>query len=96
MANRNKGWAKLNRMKQMEANKSRGQIEKQVLEDGTFFKFNLLPAKRLKKGWNARNDRRRERLAIEEMARQKKMPRGDRRRATLARKPRRPAVAEGV
>lgn len=88
MANRNKGWSKLNHRKQMEANKSRGQIEKWVLEDGTFFKFNLLPAKRLRKGWNVRNEKKQQRIAIAQIAQKERMSRRGKRAAMFNRYPR--------
>lgn len=84
MANRQKGWDKLNRMKQMEANKSRGKVEKVVTREGEFLFFMLTPAKRLVKGWNTRNDHKREKIAIAEAARKEHLPRKQRRRATLA------------
>lgn len=83
MANRQKGWDKLNRMKQMEVNKSRGKVEKVVTQEGEFLFFMLTPAKKLVKGWNLRNDHKREKIAIAEAARKEHMPRKQRRRATL-------------
>ena len=87
MANRQKGWDKLNRMKQMEANKSRNKVEKVVTQEGEFLCFMLTPAKRLARGWNTRNDRKREKKAIETVAKREKMSRKQRRNAVrIARK----------
>lgn len=87
MANRQKGWDKLNRMKQMEANKSRNKVEKVVTQEGEFLCFMLTPAKRLARGWNTRNDRKREKKAIETVAKREKMSRKRRRNAVrIARK----------
>lgn len=55
MANRAKGWNKLNRLNQKRVNKSRNQIEKIVDMDGNFLCFRLEPAEHLTYGWNWRN-----------------------------------------
>lgn len=78
MANRIKGWNKWNHLKQIEANKSRGKVEKVVSQEGDFLYFMLQPAKRLQKGWNLKNAHKVERKKVEmqlkheEMARRQK------------------------
>lgn len=67
MANRNRGWSKLNKLHQREINKSRGKIEKVVDIDGNFIKFqpDCSKRKQMNAGWNWRNKHKTERKQVE-------------------------------